>query len=58
MLLSDPANDQEACLAGGSSWHLQQIGITPKALGLQEVDAVLGQVGSALEVIEFKVYTA
>jgi hypothetical protein len=57
LLLSDLANDQEACLAGCPGWHLKQIGITPEALGLQEVDAVLGEVGRTLVGVELKVHT-
>jgi len=54
---SQKANDQEAGLTAGACRDFQQSRVPPEALGDQEVDAVLAQVGVAFGGIELKIHS-
>ena len=49
MVPPQTGDDQEARLIDGARWDLHQGWITPEVLSLQEVNAVLSEVGIALD---------
>jgi hypothetical protein len=48
------ADEQIPELIDGLGWNLQQIGIVPKPLSFNEINAVLVEVGLALGFVELK----
>jgi hypothetical protein len=51
---ADPADNHKAGLVVHTRGNLDQIGIIPQRLSLDEVGAVLGSISIALDGIEFK----